>query len=287
MADHSKPTLTSAYTDLVAEVDGRFDDLARALDPATSSPSNLPTNAIRFSSAAGKWQKFNGTAWADLASTYAINISGNAATVTNGVYTSGSYADPAWLTSIAGSKVAGNITGNAATATALATPRTINGVSFNGTSNISVNLNSNVTFNNAGSGAASGVTFNGGSAITISYNTVGAPKFDGTGASGTWPINISGYAAGLGATLGVSGGGTGLTSAGPAGSTLKSNGTTFVLASSFAAGGGSDAVFYENDQVVTTDYTISTGKNAMTAGPITISTGVTVTVPDDSSWSII
>lgn len=45
------------------------------------------------------------------------NISGNAATVTNGVYTSGTYADPSWLTSVSGSKVSGNISGNAANVT--------------------------------------------------------------------------------------------------------------------------------------------------------------------------
>lgn len=45
------------------------------------------------------------------------SINGNAATVTDGVYTSGTYADPAWITSIAGSKVSGNITGNAANVT--------------------------------------------------------------------------------------------------------------------------------------------------------------------------
>ena len=48
------------------------------------------------------------------------------------------YADPAWITSLAGSKVTGNIGGNAATATALATARTIAGVSFNGTANIAI-----------------------------------------------------------------------------------------------------------------------------------------------------
>jgi hypothetical protein len=48
------------------------------------------------------------------------------------------YADPAWITSLAGSKITGNIGGNAATATALATARTIAGVSFNGTANIAI-----------------------------------------------------------------------------------------------------------------------------------------------------
>ncbi len=50
-------------------------------------------------------------------STIVGDISGNAATVTNGIYTSGSYADPAWITSLAGSKVSGNISGNAANVT--------------------------------------------------------------------------------------------------------------------------------------------------------------------------
>jgi hypothetical protein len=52
-----------------------------------------------------------------------------------------------------------------------------------------------VTFDNSGSGAASGATFDGSAVKTISYNTLGAPKADGTGASGTWGINISGNAA--------------------------------------------------------------------------------------------
>lgn len=54
-----------------------------------------------------------------------------------------------------------------------------------------------------------------------------------------------------------------------------------------ATGGGTDQVFFENDITVTTSYTITTNKNAVTAGPITINTGVTVTVPTGSSWSIV
>lgn len=45
------------------------------------------------------------------------SITGNAGTATNGVVTTGSYADPAWITSLAGSKVSGNISGNAANVT--------------------------------------------------------------------------------------------------------------------------------------------------------------------------
>ena len=52
-----------------------------------------------------------------------------------------------------------------------------------------------LTFNNSGTGDVSGSTFNGSAAKTLSYNSIGAPKADGTGASGTWGINISGSAA--------------------------------------------------------------------------------------------
>jgi hypothetical protein len=51
-----------------------------------------------------------------------------------------------------------------------------------------------VTFTNTG-GASAGATFDGSAARTIDYSTVGAPKADGTGASGTWNISISGNAA--------------------------------------------------------------------------------------------
>ena len=195
MADHLKPTITSTYSDFVTEMDARFDDLAVGLDPAVTSATNVPTNATRWSSASNKWQKYNGTSWSDLSSLYSINISGNAGTVTNGVYTNGTYSNPTWLTSLAGSKITGDIAGNAGTAAALATARNINGVAFNGTAAISINLNNSITFNNTGTGGASGTAFNGGNASTISYNTVGAPSVTGVNASGTWGINITGNAA--------------------------------------------------------------------------------------------
>jgi hypothetical protein len=45
--------------------------------------------------------------------TWGISTTGNAGTVTNGVYSTGSYIDPSWLTGLAGSKITGNISGNA------------------------------------------------------------------------------------------------------------------------------------------------------------------------------
>ena len=54
-----------------------------------------------------------------------------------------------------------------------------------------------------------------------------------------------------------------------------------------ATGGGSDKIFFENDQTVTTSYTVGPDVNAMTAGPITINNGVTVTVADGSRWVVL
>lgn len=54
-----------------------------------------------------------------------------------------------------------------------------------------------------------------------------------------------------------------------------------------ATGGGNDKIFVENGQTVTVSYTIPSTKNAMSAGPITIASGVIVTVPSTSVWTIV
>lgn len=54
-----------------------------------------------------------------------------------------------------------------------------------------------------------------------------------------------------------------------------------------ATGGGSDEVFFENGQTVTSNYTITDGKNAGCFGPVTVNSGVTVTIPSGSVWTIV
>jgi len=138
-----------------------------------------------------------------------------------------------------------NTTGNAATATQLQTARTIAGVSFNGTANIS--LNNNAITNGAGYVTSS--VINSLNASNLSSGTIPDARFPSTlpAVDGS---NLTGISAG-------------------------------------ATGGGSDEVFYENDQAVTTDYTITNGKNAMAAGPITINSGVTVTVGSGETLTIV
>jgi hypothetical protein len=67
------------------------------------------------------------------------------------------------------------------------------------------------------------------------------------------------------------------------------NGSDFVKISGSggATGGGSDQIFYENGQTVNTSYSITSGNNAGTFGPVSVAGGVTVTVPTGSVWSIV
>lgn len=54
-----------------------------------------------------------------------------------------------------------------------------------------------------------------------------------------------------------------------------------------ATGGGSDAVFNLNDKVVTTSYTIASTKNANSVGPLTINSGVVITISTGSRWVVL
>jgi hypothetical protein len=141
-------------------------------------------------------------------------------------------------------------------------------------------------------GAGSTVTnqygFKTSSSLTGATNNYG---FYGAIAAGTGRYNF--YAAGTANNYFAGNVGVGVTSPGYkvdvsgdvniTGNFYK-NGTVF---SGGAKGGGSDAVFYENDQTVTTSYTIGTNKSAMSTGPISISSGVSVTVPSGSRWVIL
>lgn len=65
------------------------------------------------------------------------------------------------------------------------------------------------------------------------------------------------------------------------------NGTAWGSVGGGATGGGNDAVFVENDQTVTTNYTIPATKNAMSTGPVEIDSGVTVTISSGARWVVI
>jgi hypothetical protein len=107
----------------------------------------------------------------------------------------------------------------------------------------------------------------------VSSGLVGATGATGVGATGA--TGIAGIDGATGAT-GV--GSTGAT--GPAGATGPSGGGG-------ATGAGTDEIFWENGQTVNTSYSIPVGVNAGSFGPITIASGVTVTVPSGGVWTVV
>ena len=53
-----------------------------------------------------------------------------------------------------------------------------------------------------------------------------------------------------------------------------------------ATGGAGDMAFLETDNTVNNNYSISSNRNAMTVGPVTVASGATITVPSGQRWII-
>lgn len=159
--------LRSAYTDLIDLINNKFIDVARWFDSAATSPTNLPVGVKGWNNSASRFEEWNGTSWEILSDLYSINISGNAATAT--------------LASTAQSS--NSCSGNAASATKLLTARTIGGVPFDGSANISLpGVNSTGNQNTSGSSAScSGNSatasrlLSGGSGTGMTFYWAGAP----------------------------------------------------------------------------------------------------------------
>jgi hypothetical protein len=69
---------------------------------------------------------------------------------------------------------------------------------------------------------------------------------------------------------------------------LTSNGTTASWQAPAAGGSNITTLgMWENKKIISSNYTIGTGNSAMSAGPITINSGVAVTVPSGSRWVVL
>ena len=126
-------TFSGAGTGLTGTASG----LSIGGNAATATSAGSVTNSLTVNSGGAGGvspQTFNGgsavtisyntvgapsTTGTNASGTWAIGISGNAATVTNGLYSTGSYSNPTWLTSILGSIVSGAVS-TATTATNIA-----------------------------------------------------------------------------------------------------------------------------------------------------------------------
>ena len=178
---------------------------------------------------------------------------------------------------------AGALTGNASTATALETARNIGGVSFDGTGNIDLpGVNSVGNQNTSGTAAGLSATLAVGSGGTGATSLTANGVLIGNGTSAVTAVDMStkgsllaGDGSGNPSTLGVGTNTFVLTA-----DSSEATGLKWAAAGGAGAtGAGGDEVFVENERVVTTSYTLSTNKSAMCVGPITINTGVTVTIP--------
>ncbi len=134
------------------------------------------------------------------------------------------------------------------------------GTSVNGSAVLTANIVYTIPAGSAGVGGQWVIYNNTTGAYTITISPV-----DGTGSSVTVPQGSRSliYSDGTNINFITSGG------------------------SNVPTGGGVDAIFYNNGKTVTSDYTIPTAQNSGTFGPVTINTGVTVTVPSGSTWSIV
>ena len=65
------------------------------------------------------------------------------------------------------------------------------------------------------------------------------------------------------------------------------NGTAWGSVGGGATGAGGDEVFQENGVTVTTNYTLTSGKNALSVGPITVNSGISVTVGSGQRWIVL
>lgn len=172
-----------------------------------------------------------------------------------------------------------------------------------GTLNWNVNLNSNFDIIDAALGSTTTINVTGATATPINLTAAQYQSliiaFTGTltanvtyripnGVGGQWILTNAATGAYTITFTNVAGTTTVLVPASITGVTAYSNGTNLYLTGGGGAtGGGADQVFFQNSQTVTTSYAIPSGKNAMTAGPITINGGVVVTVPSGSVWSIV
>jgi len=176
----------------------------------TSGSQDLYAGLFRDANDSGKWKLFK-----DLQAvpTTTVNVSGTG------------YAVGTLVANVEGDVTgsAGSATGNALTATTLATARTIGGTSFNGSANIAVALAATAT-ELANARTIGGVSFNGTANINL------------PGVNATGDQNTTGTAANVTGTVLTSTGGTGLTSYAAGDVVYYSTGTTLTKLAKGTAG---------------------------------------------------
>jgi len=278
---------------------------AASASAAATSASNASSSASTASSAASSASSSasaastsasNAASSASAASTSASNASTSASNAASSASAASTSASNAASSASAASTSASNAAGSATSAqnaqTAAESARDATLAAYDSFDDRYLGTKtSNPTLDNDGNPLVAGALY---------FNSVdGVMKlYNGT----TWVaayVSGAGFVAKVGGSTGAADIPAGTTGERPAASTgyfrfnttlakfEGYNGTAWGSVGGGATGGGSDDIFVENGQTVTANYTITTSKNAMSAGPITINSGVTVTVPSGSVWTIV
>lgn len=237
------PVTTSGTITLAGTLD--VDNGGTGSTTAAGARTNLSVPSTTGSGATGTWN---------------IDILGNAGTVTNGVYTTGSYADPTWITSIAGSKVTGNISGQAGSVANALTAGT--GISY-----------------------SVGTTYNGSVAVTINNSApdqvVSLTGGTGISTSGTYPsFTITNTAPDQVVSLT---GGTGISTSGTYPSFTVTNTAPDQIVSLTGAGTTSVTGTYPNFTITSNDQFVGTVTSVSGTGTVN---GITLTGTVTSSGSL-
>jgi hypothetical protein len=206
-----------------------------------SNCTNLPSGSITglgsgvltaLQTAVGASGAFVPTGGTGATGTWNIDILGNAGTVTNGVYTSGSYANPSWITSLSAAKITGTLpianggTGQSDKTSAFdaLAPSTTKGdmIVYTGTDNVRLPIGTDGQILVADSTTTEGVKwFTSSGAGTVTSVGISPPAFLTAGSPVTSSGNITlSYS---GTAIPISSGGTGLTAVGTAGQVLRVN----------------------------------------------------------------
>ena len=235
-----------------------------------SGGTTLARTTVLSSSNSGSLVNFSSGSqdvYCDYTAETAILASNNPGTSGQVLTSGGTGVAPTWTTPTTGTVT--SVTGTAPIVSSGGNTPAISMAAANTTTNGYLTSTDWNTFNGKGSGSVTSVAATVPSFLSVSGSPITS--------SGTLALTYSGTA------LPAANGGTGLTSPGTTGNVLTSNGTGWVSSAPTAAIGPITI----NATEVTSNQTIATGTNGFSVGPMTIDSGVTVTVSSGQRWVVI